>query len=98
MAGRGLSRSQIVECLKRTSYNPITNSRGRYDPVYGYGICRRRQSHNSLRENAPTLALLTLADHDDASALDLDRGVLALDRPAPALVSLPLSQRGSAWL
>ncbi len=38
LAGWGLSRTQIVDCLKRTSYNPITNSRGQYDPVYGYGI------------------------------------------------------------
>ena len=52
LAGRGLSRMQIMECLRRTSYNPITNSRGQYDPVYGYGIvdagraataCRKRR-------------------------------------------------------
>ncbi len=38
LAGMGLSSSQIVECLKKTSFNPLTGGRGRYEPVYGYGI------------------------------------------------------------
>jgi thermitase len=33
LAGRGLSNTQIVECLRTTSSNA-----GEYDPVYGYGV------------------------------------------------------------
>lgn len=39
LSGMGLSNVEIVECLKTTSFNPLaTDSRGNYDPVYGWGI------------------------------------------------------------
>ena len=38
LAGMGLTSNEIVECLKETSFNPLTGGRGRYEPVYGYGI------------------------------------------------------------
>jgi serine protease len=39
LSGMGLSNVEIVECLKTTSFNPLApDSRGNYDPVYGWGI------------------------------------------------------------
>lgn len=38
LAGEGSTNAEIVACLKRTSYNPLTGLRGVYDPVYGWGI------------------------------------------------------------
>lgn len=38
LAGLGRNRDQIIDCLKKTSFNPVTGQRGKYDPIYGWGI------------------------------------------------------------
>jgi subtilisin family serine protease len=38
LVGRGLTNSEVVDCIRQTSWNPVTKQRGNYDPVYGYGI------------------------------------------------------------
>lgn len=38
LVGAGASNAEIIECLTSTAYNPVTDDRGYYDPVYGYGI------------------------------------------------------------
>ena len=37
LASKGLDNDEIVECLMNTAVNPVTGSRGEFDPVYGYG-------------------------------------------------------------
>jgi len=34
----GLSNQQVVDCLKATSRNPVTQTRGSFEPTYGWGI------------------------------------------------------------
>lgn len=38
LAGTGLTNVEIIDCIKATSFNPLTGQRGMYDPVYGWGI------------------------------------------------------------
>ncbi len=38
LAGTGADNTEILECLTSTAFNPVTERRGIYDPIYGYGI------------------------------------------------------------
>lgn len=38
LAGTGADNTQILGCLTSTAFNPVTERRGTYDPIYGYGI------------------------------------------------------------
>lgn len=38
LAAQGRSRANIIEAILQTARNPLTGERGKWDPLYGYGI------------------------------------------------------------
>lgn len=49
LAGLGLPRDRIVDCIISTAFNPVTGMRGVWDPVYGHGILDAAEAVRSCR-------------------------------------------------